>query len=210
MAPDRSAEFSGLPAAPCRTRPTTPACSPGLPRKGTPSFELLVWRHGGMVFGVARRILGDVHAAEDVFQATFLALARQAKSVRKDGCVAAWLHRVARRVAMRAKKASGGRQAPGFQNSRNLGPDAPRSPEIRLPPRNVVNCLKSSTKSWITCRNASAGRSSCVIWRAKHRRGRRAARLPTGHGIVPIGDGPRKAAYSFAVAAAWPRRFCRR
>src|SRR5438105_9235993 len=70
------------------------------------AFELLVWRHGGMVLGVARRILGDVHAAEDAFQATFLALARQAKSVRRDGCVAGWLHRVARRVALRAKRGS--------------------------------------------------------------------------------------------------------
>src|SRR5436305_5271411 len=67
------------------------------------AFELLVWRHGSLVLGVARRVLGDAHAAEDVFQATFLALARQAKSVRRGGCVAAWLHRVARRVAVRAK-----------------------------------------------------------------------------------------------------------
>jgi RNA polymerase sigma factor (sigma-70 family) len=67
------------------------------------AFELLVWRHGGMVLGVARRILGDVHAAEDAFQATFLALARQAKSVRRDGCVTGWLHRVAQRVAKRAR-----------------------------------------------------------------------------------------------------------
>jgi RNA polymerase sigma factor (sigma-70 family) len=68
------------------------------------AFELLVWRHGALVLGVARRILGDGHAAEDVFQATFLALARQAKSVRRDGCVAGWLHRVARRTAVRARR----------------------------------------------------------------------------------------------------------
>jgi RNA polymerase sigma factor (sigma-70 family) len=68
------------------------------------AFELLVWRHGGMVLGVCKRVLGDEHAAEDAFQATFLALARQAKSVRRDGCVAGWLHRVARRVAQRARR----------------------------------------------------------------------------------------------------------
>jgi RNA polymerase sigma factor (sigma-70 family) len=68
------------------------------------AFELLVWRHGAMVLGVARRVLGDEHVAEDVFQATFLALARQCRSVRRDGCVGGWLHRVARRVAMRARR----------------------------------------------------------------------------------------------------------
>lgn len=66
------------------------------------AFELLVWRHGAMVFGVCRRILGDSHAAEDALQATFLALARQAKGVRRN-TLAGWLHRVARRAAVRAK-----------------------------------------------------------------------------------------------------------
>src|SRR5215472_6185049 len=36
------------------------------------AFHDLVVRHGPMVLGVCRRILRDHHAAEDVFQATFL------------------------------------------------------------------------------------------------------------------------------------------
>src|SRR4051812_34012060 len=62
------------------------------------AFELLVYRHGPMVWATCRRLLRDRHAAEDAFQATFLALARRAHSVRRTRPVPAWLHRVAVRA----------------------------------------------------------------------------------------------------------------
>ena len=67
------------------------------------AFEVLVWRHGGLVLGVCRRRLRDTHAAEDAFQAVFLILARQAGRVRGE-TLPGFLHRVARRVAGRAAR----------------------------------------------------------------------------------------------------------
>src|SRR5436309_14982446 len=65
------------------------------------AFELLVRRHGAMVLGVCRRALRDAHAAEDAFQATFLVLARKARSVRH---VASYLYGVAGRVTANERR----------------------------------------------------------------------------------------------------------
>src|SRR5262249_6452350 len=67
------------------------------------SFELLLWRHGPMVLGVCRRVLGDAHDAEDAFQATFLVLARKGASIGQRESVSGWLYTVAHRVALRAR-----------------------------------------------------------------------------------------------------------
>jgi RNA polymerase sigma factor (sigma-70 family) len=66
------------------------------------AFEAIIWRHGMMVLGVCRRVLGERGDAEDAFQGTFLALVRFAPSVRSGESLAGWLYRVARRHSIRA------------------------------------------------------------------------------------------------------------
>src|SRR4051794_23328324 len=81
-------------------------------RRDEAAFELLVWRHGGLVLGTCRRLLRDAHDAEDAFQATFLALARRAGTGGRRGSVGGWLHTVARRLAPGAEGPRGRRGAP--------------------------------------------------------------------------------------------------
>jgi RNA polymerase sigma factor (sigma-70 family) len=71
-------------------------------RREEAAFETLVERHGPMVLGVCRRVLHQTHDAEDAFQATFLALARKADSIKTES-VGGWLYRVAYRLAIRLK-----------------------------------------------------------------------------------------------------------
>jgi RNA polymerase sigma factor (sigma-70 family) len=63
------------------------------------AFEVLVQRHGPMVLAVCRSALCDLHDAEDAFQATFLVLARKARSLHQPERLGPWLHGVARRTA---------------------------------------------------------------------------------------------------------------
>src|SRR5262245_40293400 len=68
------------------------------------AFEALLRRHGPMVLRVARRVLRSEPDAEDVLQATFLLLARKAGGIRRRESVASWLHGVARRLALHARR----------------------------------------------------------------------------------------------------------
>jgi RNA polymerase sigma factor (sigma-70 family) len=67
------------------------------------AFTELVERHGRLVLGVCRRVLADAPDADDAFQATFLILARKARTVRRPERLGSWLYGVALRCAFRVR-----------------------------------------------------------------------------------------------------------
>jgi RNA polymerase sigma factor (sigma-70 family) len=80
-------------------------------RRDEDAFAALVSRHGPMVLGVCRRVLHHGQDAEDAFQAAFLVLARKAATIHRPERLAAWLHGVARQVALRLLRREARRRA---------------------------------------------------------------------------------------------------
>jgi RNA polymerase sigma factor (sigma-70 family) len=91
------------------------------------AFALLVQRHGPLVLRVCQQVLRHEDAA-DTFQATFLVLACKARSVRRGESLPGWLHRVAHRIALRAR-ADAGRRRRQEQEAAMTRPEATPAPE---------------------------------------------------------------------------------
>jgi RNA polymerase sigma-70 factor (ECF subfamily) len=72
-------------------------------RREEAAFVTLVERHGPLVQRVCRGVLRNEHDVEDVFQATFLVLARRASGIPWRESVGAWLSAVAYRLALGAR-----------------------------------------------------------------------------------------------------------
>src|SRR5260370_41122749 len=68
-----------------------------LTRHDEAAFELLLWRHGTMVWQVCRDVTHEKEAAEDAFPATFLPLVRKANAIRARESLGPRSYRVSER-----------------------------------------------------------------------------------------------------------------
>jgi RNA polymerase sigma factor (sigma-70 family) len=68
------------------------------------AFQALVIRHGPLVWRVCRSLLDDANDADDAFQATFLVLARKARSIGRPELLGNWLYGTAQCVVQKLKR----------------------------------------------------------------------------------------------------------
>jgi RNA polymerase sigma factor (sigma-70 family) len=92
------------------------------------AFETLLWRHGLMVLRTCQRVLRCPQDAEDAFQATFLVLCRKASAVSNRDSVGGWLHKVAYRIALRARATAARHAAEGGDMRGVPAPEAASGP----------------------------------------------------------------------------------
>ncbi len=116
------------------------------------ALDALVRKYAPLVHAACRKVLPDSEA-DDVFQATFLVLMRDAKAIRKGQSVGSWLYGVAHRLALQAR----------VGRARRVRIEA--KARTRLRPRPIRRGRKRasrSTRSWIVCRTSTGSRCSCV------------------------------------------------
>jgi RNA polymerase sigma factor (sigma-70 family) len=192
-------------------------------RREEAAFAALVRRHGPMVLGVCQHVLHHRQDAEDAFQATFLVLARQAASVRKQTSLASWLHGVAFRTALGARRAAARRRK--YEGQARCTP--PPGPSAELTWREVETALAEEIERlpekfravFVLCcqegrsreqaarqlglkEGTVSSRLSAARQRLRHRLARRGLSLGAVLGATAVAQDPAVAAVPAALADA--------
>ncbi|MGH7171158.1 MAG: sigma-70 family RNA polymerase sigma factor, partial [Gemmataceae bacterium] len=187
------------------------------------AFEVLLWRHGAMVLSVCRRLLRDSHDIEDAFQATFLTLVRKGTSIRRPEALAAWLYRVAYRIALRMRDETAERarrEQSGVEMLTGAEADEPTARDLRavvdeeidaLPERYrqafVLCCLEGKTHAEAArLLDRPTGTVSCWLKRGRERlRERLTQRGFAPAALVAVGESEAQAALPAALVRATGR-----
>ena len=165
------------------------------------AFEILLARHGAMVLTVCRQVLGDSHAAEDAFQATFLVVVRRRRFAASSRARLAGPLAARGRVPHCLEDATRGRAATGARAS-GRGAGGREAP----PPRSST----ASSGRCCTTRSTGCRRSTAHRWCSATSRAGRTTRPPRPcdgpWGRSAAGwPGPATASEPGSPAAAWPR-----
>ncbi|MHB1422295.1 MAG: sigma-70 family RNA polymerase sigma factor [Gemmataceae bacterium] len=179
------------------------------------AFEVLLWRHGPVVLSVCRRLLRHSHDIDDAFQAAFLTLVRKGASIRRPEALAAWLYRVAYRIALRLRGEAAERarrEQPGVETLPSVETDELAASDLRtvldeeidaLPERYrqaiVLCCLEGKTHAEAArLLGRPAGTVSCWLKRGRERLRERLTRrgLAPAAAIIALGESEARAVLS--------------
>ncbi len=106
-------------------------------RRDEAAFEALLRRHGPMVLATGRRVLGNAHDAEDVFQAAFVLLAQKAASQRWQPSVASWLYQTVHLLALKMRQSATRRT----RRERRVGTRPPANPLAEITGQELLAVL---------------------------------------------------------------------
>jgi RNA polymerase sigma factor (sigma-70 family) len=90
------------------------------------AFAEIVERHGRLVWMICQQVLRHQQDVEDAFQATFLILAKRARTIRASDSAAAWLFKVAHRTALAARRKRTSRREEPLAHDPPVGEEGPR------------------------------------------------------------------------------------
>jgi RNA polymerase sigma factor (sigma-70 family) len=176
------------------------------------AFQALVRRHGPMALDVCRAVVVNEADTEDAFQAAFLVLARKARSIRKTASLASWLHGVAYRIALDARR----RSATRSKHETNVPAQTASAPDDltwreaqRILHEELGNLAERHRAPLVTCylQGKTQDEAAAVLGMSK---GTLKSRLEQGRELLRTrlirrGLGPASVAFAAAwPAAAWP------